>query len=366
MTIDIERFIRPSALTKLSLCPAAARMEATVVDRFGEPEISIEADVGTRIHWYVAEAIKRARDTASGWDDIIAMVCSEAASEMDTWSVRCIRLCIEFAGELIKEHRIERSHILVEHELDMEGAGFRQRGTADLVLVIPFHLVIVVDWKCGHLDQGEAVDHDQIMAYAIAAAVTFKSSSVIVHLFQPRADKPRRESAAGFNAKALMANAAWSIAVTARAREENPELMPSYHACHHCKALHRCQAAKEWTMRFFEAIDLIGSPTDAEGWGMTIAAAKIAEAQAAQALHMAKAHLVAGGAASGWTLQPGRIQTKIDTARAIELARAGGFLDVLLQYASIRAEAAKAIPGIEDATRGVPTAPSIRPDRSST
>lgn len=363
-----EDFIRPSALTMLSLCPAAAAMSAEVVNRFGEEEAAPEADVGTQIHGYVAKIIEIWRDDHDGvtWGDVIASVCNEAQRDgLDSWSVRCIQLCAEFGRDLIAKHGVERENVLTEHRLDMEGAGFRRGGTADLVLILPFKRIVVVDWKAGFLDQGDADVHDQLAAYGAAAAVSFAAEQVLVYMYQPRVERDRRASAGDFDAKKLRATAAWSVAVTERARNPDAELSPSYDACKHCRALHRCPAAKEWTMRVLEAFQVIGAADDADLWGEVISAAKIAEKAAGTALDAAKARLQKGGQATGWGLQPGRIQTKIEPKQAIELAKRNGNLDALLEFASFKAEAAKVVPGIEEAARAIPTSPSLKPAKGA-
>lgn len=366
MTRTFEDYIRPSALTMLALCPAAARMSAEVVSRFGEEEAAPEADVGTQIHEAVASAIYLWREDELAWGDAIAQVCNGAqATGMDSWSVRCVQLCAEFARDLIAKHGVERENVLTEHRLDMAGAGFRRGGTADLVLVLPFKRIVVVDWKCGFLDQGDADEHDQLSAYGAAAAVSFAAEDVVVYLYQPRAEKNRRATAASFDAAALRKNAAWAVAVTNLARADDPELSPSYDACKHCRALHRCPAAKEWTMRVLEAFQAIGSAGDPDGWGEAIGAAKVAEKAAGSALDAAKAHLNAGGRATGWCLQPGAAMTKIDAKRAIALARDAQQLDALLEFASFKVEAAKVLPCIETATSSVPKAASLKPAKGA-
>jgi RecB family exonuclease len=363
----LEDYIRPSALAMNALCPGAPAMQAEVVNLFGEEPTAPEASVGTKVHAYVAQVIeiwKDAHDDVT-WGEIIASVCNSAARDgVDRWSVWCIQLCAEFARDLIAKHEVEREFVLVEHQLDMVGAGFHRKGTADLVLVLPFERIVVVDWKAGFLDQGDADVHDQLAAYGAAAAVSFKADEVLVYLYQPRAEKDRRATGARFDAAKVRATAAWAVAVNNRCRANNPELNPSYDACKHCKALHRCAAAEEWTVRLLEAFAAIGDPTDPDAWGETIGAAKIAEKKAEAAIDAGKRHLAAGGEATGWGLQPGRVMTKIEPGEAIRLARDAGTLDQLLEFASFKAEAAKVVPGIVGACRSVPTAASLKPAKA--
>ncbi|HYE07695.1 MAG TPA: DUF2800 domain-containing protein [Planctomycetota bacterium] len=363
----IEDYLRPSAVTANSICAAAPAMQAAVVNAFGEEEAADEADVGTKIHHYVAEVIEIWRDHGDvEWGKVIASICNDAQRDgLDTWSVRCIQLCAEFARDLIAKHKVERENVLTEQRLNMEGAGFRRGGTADLVLILPFKRIIVVDWKAGFLDQGDADQHDQLGVYGASAAVTYLADDVIVYLFQPRAERERRATAGHYDAKKLRDTAAWSVAVNDRCRQPNPEVTPAYDACKHCKALHRCAPAKEWTVNVLEAIALIGKPTDPDAWGEAVAAAKIAEKAAGTTVDMAKAHLAGGGEITGWSLQGSGSTTKIDAAQAIELARKGGFLDQLLPFASFKTEAAKVLDGIAPAVSVVPKSPSLKPAKSA-
>jgi hypothetical protein len=360
-----EDFIRPSALTAIADCPAAPAMQAEYVNRFGEPPAADEAETGTQVHSFVAVAIE-AWKAGEEWGQAIAGACNAAAANagLDRWSVLCIQRCAEFARFLITKHEVQPENVLVEHTLDMVATGFRRGGTADLVIVVPFFRVIVIDWKAGYLDQGEAADHDQIAAYADAAAATFSAPVVTVYLYQPRADKPLRVSGATFDTAVLAKGRAWRLAVTARARVDDPELGPSFAACKHCRALPRCAAAKEWFMRLIEALQVLGDPQDADAWGDLISASKVSEKAAELGIEAGKRHLSAGGSATGWHLQSGGLQTRIDAAKAIEIAREGGFLEDLLQFASFKVEAAKAL-DIAGAISAVPKSPSLKPARTN-
>jgi RecB family exonuclease len=94
------------------------------------------------------------------------------------WDQRCVADAVTFARALIDKHGIEPEHILVEHRLDGKDLGLVNGGTADLILVVPFRLVVVVDWKFGFIDQEDADEHDQLVAYALMASRTFKTWSI--------------------------------------------------------------------------------------------------------------------------------------------------------------------------------------------
>jgi len=359
--------IRPSSLAAIAACAGRPAMEAAVVNTFGEPEDSAEASMGHKAHAWAAEGILHWRE-GQEWGDAIATACNEAAAAgLDKWTTWCIQVCLEFARDLITQHGIEREQVLVEHSLDMLGQGMERPGTADLVLVIPFKRVVVVDWKFTFLDQGDADEHDQLQAYGNAAAATFKTAEVLVYLFQPRAEKSKRATAARFDAAALAANAAWTRAVVARAKNPAAELTPGYHQCLYCRALTRCAAAKEWIMNVLESVAALGAPMDPDAWGELAAAAKIAEKMGKDAKEQVKEHLMKGGAATGWGLGSGRaIRSCTSPAEALRRLDAAGMGDLAreslgLSVASLPTEAVQII---ADLVQEKPSAPSLKAIKS--
>ncbi len=365
-----DDYIRPSSLGEDSLCSGRATLQAIVEEAFGEVTADVkeapEAAIGTKVHGWNAVGIQAWKDGAE-WGDAIASACNQAQADgLDSWSVHCVQLCCEFARDLIAKHEIERENVLIEHRLDMSDLfGFQKGGTSDLILVVPFKLVIGVDWKAGFLDQGDADDHDQLQAYAAAAAATFQATEVLVYLYQPRAEKHRRATAATFSAQALAANRAWTQAVVRLARGPNPELTPGYQQCKNCKALTRCAAAQEWIVNALEAAALIGKPTDPDSWGELCNVAKTAEKFAERGIEEAKAYAKSGGEINGWCLKDSGSMTKIDAKRAIQLAREAGTFDQLLEFAAFGAGAAKVVPGIEEAVSSYSKSPSLKPTKSA-
>lgn len=327
-----EKYRRPSALSQIAACEGAPLMQAHVVALDGEPPTAPEAELGTDGHRFIAEAIegwKLAQDTGEHgacWGDTIALACNEAAAAgLDAWTVRCIQHCLEFARDLIAKHDIHPDNVLTEHPLDMAALGFQRKGTADLVLVIPGKLVIVVDWKLGFIDQGEADDHDQTQAYASAAAETFNAKEVLVWLVQPRAEKAHRRTGATYDADTLRANRAWTVAVLNRSRSSAPQLRAGYSQCVHCKALHRCPEARRYIVDTQEALAALGAPLDGDGYADLIGAAKLAEKFADTGKELGKAYIVAGNQVPGWKLGAGRaIRTVVDVPAALaDLEKAG-------------------------------------------
>jgi hypothetical protein len=327
-----ERYRRPSALSQVADCEGAPLMQAHVVSLDGEPPTAPEATLGNDGHRFIAEAIegwKLAQDTGEHgacWGDTIALARNEAAAAgLDSWTVRCIQSCLEFARDLIAKHEIEPDNVLTERPLDRASLGFERKGTADLVLVIPGQLVIVVDWKLGFIDQGEADDHDQTQAYAAAAAETFDAKEVLVWLVQPRAPKEHRRTAATYDADTLRANRAWTVAVLNRSRSPAPQLRAGYSQCVHCKALTRCPEARRYIVDAQEALAVIGAPMTGDGYADLIGAAKLAEKFADTGKELGKAHLLAGNHVPGWKLGAGRnIRSVVDVPAALaDLEKAG-------------------------------------------
>lgn len=324
-------FIRPSSLYAIADCPGRPRMECAVVNAYGEPESAEAANVGTRGHLAVADAIEHWRlcqDTGehgASWGDTIALARNEAAAAgVDGWTVLCIQRCLEFARDLIVQHDIHPDNVLVEQPLHMEEIGMKG-GTADLILVVPFQKVIVVDWKFAFVDQGDASDHDQLQAYATASSTAFRTREVIVYLYQARAPKPIRASAARFDAAALASNAAWTRAVVARALSPDPELAPSYAACVYCRALPHCKAAKEYVMNASEALAALGCPIDPDGYGELADAAKLAAKFGEDGKDLVRTHMLAGGEATGWNLgTPRAIQAVANVPEAMQKLRDAG------------------------------------------
>jgi hypothetical protein len=318
------RFIRPSNLAAIAACPGRPLMEAAAVEALGEQPESPEASMGHRAHEYVARGIGYWLHVLQ-WGDAIAKACNEAADDgLDAWTVRAIQFCLETARDLITKYDVDPENVLVEHRLDMTAQGM-DGGTADLVLVVPFKLVVVADWKFTFMDQGDASEHDQLQSYAEAAAVTFKTPRAIVALVAPRADRANRITQASFDADTLRANAAWTRAVVARATSANPQLAASFGACVYCRALPLCPKSRKYIMDAQEALAAIGKPTTADDLGALADAAKLAEKFAEVGKEMVKGEMIAGKPATGWKLgAPRATRAVVDVPSALTELEAAG------------------------------------------
>lgn len=346
-----ESFRRPSNIGRIAECNGQPLMAAAVVAEDGQAPAAPEANLGNVVHAAVCDGVQLWKGGME-WGDAIARVCTDAAaSGMDSWSVHCIQATLEFYRDLIVKYGIEVDNVLPEHRLDMESTGFKRKGTTDLALVIPYELLVIVDLKAGFVDQGDAEDHDQMAVYSAAGAETFKVKKVIVWLWQPRAERDRRATAAEFDAATLRDTTTWSLAVLYRSRQPTAELRAGFNQCSTCPALRRCPAAKEFIVNAQEALAVLGAPTDPDSWGDAIGAAKLAEKWAETWKDAGKAHLQTGGAATGFKLGTGRaIRTVADVPGAIAKLREAGMEAEALEAASLSVgklppQAAKIIAG---------------------
>lgn len=321
-----DKFIRPSSLGAVALCEARPTMESHVVSVDGEQKPAAVADLGHDLHSRFEHAVIAWKKSAA-WDDAIADALAKATAEgVDSWSVYCLRFTLETLRDLIDKHSVQRDNVLTEHSLAMDAMGFSQNGTADVVLVIPNVLVIVIDNKFGYVDQGDAEDHDQLSIYAAAAADQFTAPDVIVALVQPRAEKANRITQAKFDADSLRANRAWTRSVINLARRPNPPLTAGYEQCKFCRALPRCPEARKYIMDAKEALETIGAPLDADGFGQLADAAKLADKFAETGKDMAKDRLQEGLPVTGWRLgTPRAIRSVSNVPSAIQRLEAAGY-----------------------------------------
>ena len=312
---------RPSSLAADALCPARPRMQSAVLAAFGEGEDAAVATLGSRCDAVTCAAVV----LASVGNLTGAVETIEAAQDLSSFDRWLCRMAMDETLRLINQHGITPDNVLPQHYLDMTDLDMPNGGTADMILVDPGRLVIVIDYKAGWLDQGTAETHAQLAAYGYAAHQTFRTQEVQVYLCQPRQDRDRRMTGARFRRDAVENVAAWTKAVVRRTRVENPEVVPGYNQCLRCKALTRCKAARTWFMNLKECLDAVGSPDDIDGWDNLMDAAKIATEFGDRGKEEGRAHLQAGGIMKRWKLGNGRkIQHYTGDWRASTISTARG------------------------------------------
>jgi hypothetical protein len=185
-----------------------------------------------------------------------------ALSALEPWSADAARRCVTYAVGVIEREKATGLDVSIEIEMQLPGAsiGIPRGGTADLVVLVrdqgKIVRVVVVDYKLGFLDQGEAADHKQLWAYAVMAARKYEPTmGVEIHLAQGR----RRDFSAAWFDLADIENAAEHCKRIAMAAfGADPELRPAIDACRYCKALPMCRAAREEIMKATEELALFG------------------------------------------------------------------------------------------------------------
>lgn len=327
---EIPLEIRPSNMDALADCAGRAQLEREVrrvVPAIEEVLAAEEAELGSDAHEACRRILRAVLFEADGeprghgsWRPIYDVMAAMKARfpNIDSWTWACVRRAVDFVLALIVKHEISPENVLLEHRLDGTVVGIERGGTADVVLVIPFKRLLVLDFKFGFLAQDHSEVHGQLGVYAAMAAATFRAEEVVIFLVQPRMiDEVERVTSATFDAAVLRNRSEWSRAVAVRAADPEAELTPTWRACQHCKALPFCPAALEVIMKARDAIEKGIMPTTADAWGILIRAAKIAGRFQEKAEKLAKEHIARGGSATGFEIGPGTVERVLPDPLAV-------------------------------------------------
>jgi hypothetical protein len=295
----------------------AIGMRYAVQENNGEPRQAMKSLA--EVDEYLKHAIEMRWPKLSGWD---------------RWAVA---QCLIFVFEKIEQYGITPENVLIEHRMDGEEFGMEKGGTADIVLVVPFKMVYIIDWKFGIIEVDSADVNDQQSAYAIMAARTFKTDKVLVSIVQPKLERNQRITSATYSAYVLKGTENWVLFVCLEAQNENAKLAAAYEQCHYCDSLLLCIEAKEYIMRAIEALQLFGLPSDPQGWADLIGAVKLAERFAEEGKEASKQYLHDGGTAPGWKLRPGGSVSNLkDVESAYAIAKANGMQDTFIKACSLK------------------------------
>lgn len=262
---DIEEFIRPSSMEAVEACPGRPMMEARAVRLvpFLRDICSEPARQGTLGHEVLAGV---GRDAFAGdWSraqQIVAGIEGRMA-HLAGWTKDGVRACLAYLCALVATNvrRFARVDVLEEEHLDGAGIDIPRGGTADVVLLCydadgALALVIVCDYKCGFVSQGEAADHLQLGGYAVMAWDRWHPrAGVEVHL---AAGRRHEFTSAHYDAPTIAAVRARLRQAGAAARAVAPELRPSRTACRYCRAFTLCRAYREHFMDAREQAALFG------------------------------------------------------------------------------------------------------------
>lgn len=264
----VMTFVRPSNLGALSICAGKAQMESRaviampVLERLESPQ----AAMGTLGHLVIAQTLAlmyHGDDAQTRDQDECLAKMSGAMARLSEWDRDVVRRCVGYAVALIEKYRPNRDGILIEQKMCGKLIGIARGGTADLVLVCG-DIVIVLDHKCGFLDQGHAAEHVQTAAYAVMAYDKFKCREVHVHLAQGRLAPGNRFSSAAYDVHAIAAARSFTLGIVTKASMVTAQLSPSIKACRYCKALTVCREARGYFMRANDSMSMFGAPETPE------------------------------------------------------------------------------------------------------
>lgn len=266
--IDRAPFVRPSSLPALEICPGRADMEAracALVPTLADWSSPV-AMQGTMGHAVIAQTLALIYHGPTRKDQVEALATMAGSMErLEPWTRDAVRRCVAYAVALIDQAERDGLEVVVQIEIHLSGKGVNigRGGTADLVLLLREKLtkrivrVIVVDWKLGFLDQGDAADHLQLAAYTVMAWDKYApTDGADVHLGQGR----RRDFTAGRYQEGHIEGARLRCRkVVAGAMVENPAIVPHIDACRYCKAFTFCRAARSVVRQACDGHDLFGT-----------------------------------------------------------------------------------------------------------
>ena len=354
-----EKYIRPSTLRQISLCPGSPTMQAAVVLGYGEAQEADMARIGTVMHEICENAVNGWVLNLMSWDEALFRADVDALShglnKYDRW---CVEYAIKEVAKLIDYYGIEKINVRTEQTIPMHKLGMDRTGSADVVLIMPMEFVVIIDYKFGFIDQGNPATHDQTAAYAAAASDVYMLPKVVCHLIQPRAEAEyRNPPAATYDAQALDHATRWTKATTDMCRTEDPKLFAGYEQCCYCRALGQCKQAENFIMKTLEAVALIGWPTDPNEAGEAVEAAKLAELRAEEVKELAKKHIAQGGEVTGFKLGSTRKTKMLTNQEEALLTLLDANIDVidLVRNGALKLSVAKLTPENKDLIHGMIT-----------
>lgn len=315
--------IRPSSLPHLALCP---RWQSS-------PESTPAASRGTELHAEIAAHINARTRPDLATDDARA-VC--------------------FALDVVDALRAEFPDHLWRAEVPTAPAVLGVAGgAADLVGVDPWDdaaPVVVVDWKSGWGDHGDAASSLQLLAYALGAkpdqGERARPSDTVLMLV----DIDKRQATRCFwtradleSARSAIRDVQWTVETAT-----DDDRRPSHEACRYCARAATCSAARSMAT----SIDTVAlEELDVDDMdGADVAAvldileprAKLAATILAALTERARRLLADGATVPGWTLKPGsnRRQWAAEPAEVFRMV-AGAGIEVDLTDLVTPAEAEK-------------------------
>ena len=284
---------RPSSLPSLALCPGWQ----------SAPGTTDAAERGTRIHATIA-------DVVSGR----APVPMEADGEAT--AVRYALEVLSMVRQQYPEHTL-RAEVAVDAGVD------GVHGTSDVCGVDGWGGdVLVVDWKSGWGDHGDAASSLQLVAYALGARAEFGHRGGAV-LYLVDLDKRTTSVCRWSSADLDAARKTIQRVIAAAELHTDADLRPSKEACRYCARLPTCPAATGSALSV-EVPALLVETMTPEDVGRVLdelePRIKLAETVLAGLKQRAREMMEAGTAVPGWRLKTGSTRREwrvsADEARA--------------------------------------------------
>jgi CRISPR/Cas system-associated exonuclease Cas4 (RecB family) len=283
MTDEREDKISGSGINRIADCAGSYQLEK----QFPKEESSAAADMGTRIHDWIATGKGNLTD-----------------EERHIGS-----LCIQYHKEIIDTINAgDVTHVTTEKRL---WYGDLFSGQIDRIDHIGDEIAIVSDYKTGRISQGQAQENLQLRAYAVLVKTNLpKLKKIYVAIIQPMTDVPY--TIAEYDENDLLSASSEILTIVTRAYSENAPRTPSPKACKYCRAKSVCPEAGG-TMRNLAKNDSMSilSLTD-EQLTEYNDAADIAESVIEAIRSETRRRLNAGAQIRGWELKRGRSSRLID------------------------------------------------------
>jgi CRISPR/Cas system-associated exonuclease Cas4 (RecB family) len=279
-----EGKISGSGMSAYAACPGRFNLESTMP----EGESSPYADMGTRIHEYIATGEGKLND-----DEVdIAERCVAGHTE----AVATIN-----AGEITSVTKEERFWFCDLYS-----------GQIDRIDHIGEEIAIVTDYKTGRIAQSNANENLQLRAYAVLVKENFpKLKKIYACIIQPMAGPM---TIAEYDEDALLEAKSQIYAIVTRAYSPNAPRIPSPDACKYCRAKSVCpEAGGKVRTLAKNSVESILALTD-DQLAEYNDAADIAESVIEAIRSETRKRLNNGAEIRGWELKAGRGSRTIDNA----------------------------------------------------
>lgn len=169
-----------SASKRLINCPRSRKLAAAHKNKS-----SIFAAEGTAAHEVGERCLRNGADADAYVDQIITVEGHDftVTEEM----AEAVQVYLDYIRGVLAQY--PGAELRVEQRFNLPEIYPELGGTCDAVIVVPFHKIIVVDYKHGRGVSVDAEENTQAMIYALGAAWTEDLDEVEIVIVQPRAGR---------------------------------------------------------------------------------------------------------------------------------------------------------------------------------